>query len=322
MTERRNDIIDSFRAYSIVCVMVCHYIGRPDKYGYHVGHDYLWQLPRHAVDVFFVISGFVISMTVLRASTATQFLYKRFARLFPSLLVCSLITFCFTRIVGPSGRVVSPVDFGFSLLLISRKVGFQFTDAVYWTLALEAEFYLLVAASFWLFRDRFWIGVLAGTLVGLTGRYMGFFLIGMSAYYIYNNHLREGALLGAVGLVKFSMYAMHLQIAESLYITLSIGALIVAVFLLDRPTGPVAWLGRISYPLYLLHANIGLGIIDLCTRNDIPLYEGLALAASFSITLAALIHYAVEMPANAALRRVLPRFSPSPAQVPALSQNG
>jgi peptidoglycan/LPS O-acetylase OafA/YrhL len=207
-----------------------------------------------------------------------------------------------------------------SLLLISRKTGFQFTDAVYWTLAIEAEFYLLIAVSFWLFRERFWIGVLAGTIVGLTGRYMGFFLIGMSAYYLYNNHFREGALLGAVGLVKFCLYWMHLQIADGLYITLSIGALLVAVFLLHRQTGPVAWLGRISYPLYLLHANIGLGIIDLCTLNGIPLCEGLALATSFSIALAALIHYAVEMPANAALRRVLPPFPPAPKQFPVLCQ--
>ena len=62
------------------------------------------------------------------------------------------------------------VDYGLSLLLISRKLGFQFTDAVYWTLVIETVFYLLVAVSFRVFGERFWIGVLPGTTVGLTGR--------------------------------------------------------------------------------------------------------------------------------------------------------
>ncbi len=301
---RRNDVIDSFRAYSIICVMLCHYIGRPDHYGYYVGNDYLWQIPRHAVDVFFVISGFVICMTVLRTKSATEFLWNRFARLFPSLLVCSLITFCFTKLVGPSGKIVSGLDYGLSLLLISHRLGFQFTDAVYWTLAIEAVFYLLVAVSFWMFRERFWIGVLVGTVIGLTGRYMGFFLIGMSAYYFYNHSVRVGALLGAVGLLKFGLYARHLPVTDSLFIVLSIAALVAALFLTDIRTGPIAWTGRISYPLYLLHANVGLGIIELCTSNQVPLGGGLALAATATITTAAVIHYTVEMPANVALRRL------------------
>ena len=157
-----------------------HYIDAL-KYGYHVGHDYLWQLPRHAVDVFFVISGFVIhdrasgqhcnGVPIQAFCTALSF---------PSVLFTHYVLFhkdCWT--IRPC---CSPGLFRVEPASDPPKSHFS-SPAVYWTLALEAEFYLLVAASFWLFRERFRIGVLAGTLVRLTGRYMGFFLIGMSAYF-------------------------------------------------------------------------------------------------------------------------------------------
>jgi peptidoglycan/LPS O-acetylase OafA/YrhL len=93
---------------------------------------------------------------------------------------------------------------------------------------------------------------------GRTDRAVNGLLLGMSAYYFYNNHAREGTLLGVIGFLKFCLYATHLSPAECLYIVLSITALIVAVFLIDIQTGPIARLGRISYPLYLIYANVKL----------------------------------------------------------------
>jgi peptidoglycan/LPS O-acetylase OafA/YrhL len=59
-----------------------------------------------------------------------------------------------------------------------------------------------------------------------------------------------------------------------------------------RVPKPVSWLGAVSYPLYLVHQNIGLLLIRETTALS-PELRVLA-ACLGSIGLAALIHYSVE----------------------------
>ena len=44
------------------------------------------------VDIFFIVSGFCIGMTITRTSSFYEFIIRRFARLYPAYLIAGLIT--------------------------------------------------------------------------------------------------------------------------------------------------------------------------------------------------------------------------------------
>ncbi|UPT53422.1 acyltransferase [Synechococcus phage Yong-M2-251] len=95
------------------------------------------------VEIFFVISGFVIFMTADGSSPAS-FVRRRYLRLFPAALVCATIT----------AAVALAIDLWPMGDLIMRWVRSAFfwpygpwIDGVYWTLGVEVAFYLVVALA-------------------------------------------------------------------------------------------------------------------------------------------------------------------------------
>lgn len=88
------------------------------------------------VEVFFVISGFVIVYSA-NNRTAQQFLKGRVIRLFPGSLICSSITFAVLALIGR-------IDFaGWVGSAVLSPWG-PWIDGVYWTLGVELAFYALV----------------------------------------------------------------------------------------------------------------------------------------------------------------------------------
>lgn len=125
------------------------------------------------VQIFFVISGFVIVVSAER-STGYKFFVSRFTRLVPAVWICATLTLAAWQLV----------DAGFAPLslfaMYVRSVAFlpvgAWIDSVYWTLGIEVCFYALIFALLIANRQR-WIrpimcGIgLASTLfwIGYTG---------------------------------------------------------------------------------------------------------------------------------------------------------
>jgi exopolysaccharide production protein ExoZ len=112
---------------------------RSDGYRLDDLAPYLW-FGWIGVEVFFVISGFVIAASA-SGRTPVQFVRSRVTRLYPAAWICASITLLFLFWLG------TPVDFG----LLNRYVRsvtlfplFPWIDPVYWTLAVEIVFYALV----------------------------------------------------------------------------------------------------------------------------------------------------------------------------------
>src|SRR4051794_18037585 len=62
-------------------------------YPYENWYGDVFKYGRFGVYFFFIISGFVISFTLESTETIKAFIKNRFIRLFPSLLLCTLVTF-------------------------------------------------------------------------------------------------------------------------------------------------------------------------------------------------------------------------------------
>ncbi len=150
--SRRPDI-QGLRAVAVLMVVAFH-AGLPLRGGF-VG-----------VDVFFVISGFVITGMLLRERRATgrirfgQFYLRRFRRLTPALALMVTVTMIISAaILSPLGtqQVAAKTGIGAMLLaanvVIARMTGRYFdADAATnpllhtWTLSVEEQFYLAFPA--------------------------------------------------------------------------------------------------------------------------------------------------------------------------------
>src|SRR5581483_8052231 len=98
------------------------------------------------VEIFFVISGFVIANSASNVS-AREFLVGRVLRLYPAVWVCSTLTFIVLLLFasGSASEFVGP--WLKAMLLIPKGLNGQWLDCIYWTLAAEMAFYGLVFLS-------------------------------------------------------------------------------------------------------------------------------------------------------------------------------
>jgi peptidoglycan/LPS O-acetylase OafA/YrhL len=152
-------LLDSLRFGAALSVAVFHLmfwswawssINVPPGFEHYVAADV--QFPSAApftwfgwvgVEIFFVISGFVIANSASKSS-AKEFLFGRALRLYPAVWVCSTLTFFvllfFAR--GKTSEFIFP--YMQAMLLIPKGIKGRWLDCIYWTLAAEMAFYGLV----------------------------------------------------------------------------------------------------------------------------------------------------------------------------------
>lgn len=98
------------------------------------------------VEIFFVISGFVIANSANNA-TAKQFLFGRALRLYPAVWLASTLSLLVLLFFARDKASEFVLPYLQAMLLIPKGIKGQWLDAVYWTLAAEMAFYGLVFCS-------------------------------------------------------------------------------------------------------------------------------------------------------------------------------
>jgi peptidoglycan/LPS O-acetylase OafA/YrhL len=172
--EARIDILDSFRFIAILIVILFHYYSRwtPPGYSqnfYPYGNTYAgyFQYGYLGVEFFFMISGFVILYTLEKSSTYHGFLLKRFIRLFPPILLCSIVTFLLINTLDKENHFAifhsTYLNFlpslTFSLPRLWEDImpgkNWDFIDGAYWSLHIEVAFYLLAGLLYFMNKSKF-----------------------------------------------------------------------------------------------------------------------------------------------------------------------
>jgi peptidoglycan/LPS O-acetylase OafA/YrhL len=95
------------------------------------------------VEIFFVISGIVIANSASRSSP-TQFLLGRALRLYPAVWFCATATLLVLLLFGSGQASEFIMPYIHAMTLVPEGVTRQSLDVVYWTLAAEMAFYVLV----------------------------------------------------------------------------------------------------------------------------------------------------------------------------------
>lgn len=299
------------------------------------------------VELFFLISGFVIVLSARRAA-ASGFAAARIGRLMPAYWTAATITAAALALFGGRPPEIGVGDWLVNLTLLQNVVGAPHVDPVYWTLIVEAKFYALVTILLMVAPKRRLEAALYGWLVLsaalsfapsfdnaaylLALRALGFVFEPQWAPYFV-----AGAAFGLAGAEGWSaLRAVAVAAAFALALRSSLGLTAEYVEIYDIALAPtvvtgvvagffalmaavslgwlswLAWpgflaLGALTYPLYLTHQRLGAIWFD-AAADAVPRHALVSAAIVGALVLAWLIHRVVERRVGPPLRRAAERL--------------
>ncbi|ROL80497.1 hypothetical protein BLX41_07110 [Pseudomonas protegens] len=275
------------------------------------------------VTLFFIITGYLMPM-MLERYTRSDFLVNRFFRIFPVLFVALGIIGLFVWMA--QGLVFGVSSYISSFTLTYLVVGAFPITGVLWTLVIEVLFYMCAAVigRFSVYKLFVFQALILGvviisvkipdsyylTLVASQVKYMMLICIGSAVYLAEKEtswqnkfSLVFGALVLAY--LAFQFYKVgHEDV--STYNNLGTQVLALGMFLffglisrfdiLHKLPRPIYWMADLVYPIYLLHAAIGLGTMALVRSFTNSPYVMLVAAIAAAISASWLLHRYVEVP--------------------------
>jgi peptidoglycan/LPS O-acetylase OafA/YrhL len=331
--------IDLLRAIAAFSVVFYHW-----SYRGHVAGFTAMQVPEIdpvtrygylGVELFFMISGFVIMMSA-RAGTVRDFLVSRIVRLYPAFWCCCTLTFVvaiWLSAGNPRFQFTVP-QLGANLTMFGNYLGVASIDNVYWSLFVEMRFYLMCIVVLWLgwmsrIESLLWVWLVISTTqrVVRTGplwhvfnaEYAPLFIAGAVLFLVHESgwsRSRLGMLLSSYLLSVWQAFA-HIESSKTHGEDEMVVATVMAVFFVAMAlvaSDRLIWarrswwlpLGALTYPLYLLHQNIGYmafnSLSDTFDRNML-FVAGLCVAVAGSY----LVHYLVEKPLARVMKQLLSR---------------
>ena len=130
--------IDALRGIAALSVVLFHYTTRfTELYGRQHAASLSFPDGHYGVNLFFVISGFVIFMTLEKTSRPMDFVVSRFSRLFPVYWAAIFITLSITHALGLPDKLVGIGTALANMLMIHGLFRVPHVDGVYWTLKVE-----------------------------------------------------------------------------------------------------------------------------------------------------------------------------------------
>jgi peptidoglycan/LPS O-acetylase OafA/YrhL len=324
--------IQGLRGLSALSVYFFHVYDMSRKQGFFP-HSIAWASPifksgAHGVEIFFMISGFLITGSLINHADARRFLIDRCIRIYPVFLVIQAILFAAESLAGFkefSGITVS----GWFTLWIENSL---FLPGIFdlplvqlnaWSLSYEALFYLIAAAT-WVIAVR-WGKMSARAFAGPVCVFMLwqypvciFFLIGIAVFLWGAVPRLRVPSLASVPLLVVTLYLLALSV-EHPYLKF-VAALpgLLAFCSVVRGTGALArlastrtlmYFGSISYSFYLWHPVVTFPLKVIFAREADRLGQGLAMslfgAFGFigTIVIAHFSHEYLEVRASRLLKR-------------------
>lgn len=337
--------LDGLRFVAAMAVLAYHFTARDsDAWGADTRPWEVWpglskitQYGNLGVQLFFVISGFVILMSAWGRSPR-QFVVSRATRLLPAYWVAVLATGFLLLVLWPAKKM-AVWQVVTNLTMVQTAFDVTHVDGVYWTLWAELRFYVLIGllVLVGLTRQRVLMLVVAWPPLAALAHYTDqdllgsllnwttapFFCLGMVLYLVhrYGPSLLHLLLLGytwalAVGVTasRFPGDAPDVvgrtpSLTVYLVVVTLVPVVVYAAVLLPLDRSGWRWLtvlGALTYPLYLLHEYWGWYVIHL-------LYPGTGrvatavVAAAVCLAMAWLVHRLVERPLAPRFKRSLER---------------
>jgi peptidoglycan/LPS O-acetylase OafA/YrhL len=265
-----------------------------------------------------MISGFVIFMSLNNIKNVNDFLYKRFIRLYPTYWICLIIT-----LLVLSFNTTNYFDFSISektlnFLMFHGLFKISNVDGSYWSLIPELLFYalmitlwrlkyaksMILVSSVWILL--MYLALLKPSIIDvfLNLKFGIFFIIGIMFFLIYENRFKENisitsqlkpfiiifSALVSIIFIKNFEYFIFATFFVVIFFLIVFGKLTV----LNKQV--FIFLGKVSYPLYLLHQTIGFILIYNLIKMGTPHFLSIIITIPIMILLSFLIYKYFEAP--------------------------
>jgi peptidoglycan/LPS O-acetylase OafA/YrhL len=250
-------------------------------------------------------------MTLEKCATAKEFLYRRWLRLFPAMLVCSVVIYVTAGLFSdrPSGMPAwGSLLPGLTFIEPTwweRMIGYPIKslEGTFWSLYVEFKFYVFAAVIYyWRGRNALvsaltiafvialvskslekFLGISALKLLDIVSvllsfQYYGWFASG-AAFYIFSKEKSKKWFFMALLLALASSIAAGHLFNWQLVLAASLASVIFAASTISEFIQKILsfrvlrFFGFISYPLYLTHENMMISMIIQMGRRfeDFPL---------------------------------------------------
>jgi peptidoglycan/LPS O-acetylase OafA/YrhL len=339
-TKNRYLELDAFRGIAAIIVVIFHFSLTLED-----GNEVLFKWGITGVDLFFIISGFVIALSINHVSKGTEFAINRFSRLYPTYWASVTFTFsimCLHNYYTDTELYVG--KYLANMTMFQYYLGFGDLDGPYWTMIVEMLFYVLILILYQLniLKHIKIIGVLICSITVILAcffwspsisylftsvpliQFFPLFFAGMLFYKIITK--KDGAFFNyalllfclACQVVLFPyvgrsrIYLSQWDYAILISIYFSIFMFFVEGKLKFIAIKPLLFLGKISFALYLTHYYIS-------TRHVIPFFKDylginwaivfFAIALPICLVTATIITYFIEIPYNKKIRAQLNKIN-------------
>jgi peptidoglycan/LPS O-acetylase OafA/YrhL len=290
---------------------------RPDIVGAGVAEGALTILAS-GVDIFFVISGFIIASTAVSRPNALEFAFRRAVRIYPVYWLVLLAAFVSGHWIALAPEDRPALDLG--LILAWTYPNWYIAPA--WSIAFEMHFYAAVAVILALAPDRLFkllFAALAVVAVAVTFRLpLGIYAHPLTlefgagvviAWLLQSKgRLPSLPLIPAFAAILFAAgwYWIFIRGAADAQLTrvptygLGGACLVYAVVAAElngaRFPKVLQWLGDISYSLYVVHYLLMKWVASFTGLWRISPSGVILASIALSIGLAAVLHLLVEVP--------------------------
>jgi peptidoglycan/LPS O-acetylase OafA/YrhL len=313
--------LDSLRAFAVAGVMFLHFIG-------HL------QILGQGVELFFVLSGFLITDILLRGAPTVEFVgsfyIRRALRLFPLYYLAIAIVVVFSQEMRDAWRFYA--FYGANLWVVENQRWGVATH--FWSLAVEEQFYLIWPLVV-LWTPRRMLVYICGVLIVVAP------LFRLSAVLVAHNTFAYVLLPGSVDALAcgalLALFRPRRVTARGLIVAAASAVATILCWLLwwrlDDPSvyvitmnslalplfyviiggaahgfrGPLGWvlsqgvlryIGKISYGLYVIHFFVYEALAPYLSPSIRDPYAQAVVCAAVTIVLAAVSWHFFECPIN------------------------
>lgn len=288
--------LDLLRGFAALGVVLYHYSGLllPT-----LNPNYLTEVlsyGEYGVQVFFVISGFIIPFSMYKANySINKFgnnLFRRYIRLAPPAYLAMLfsIGIYFSAIIfldRPINGIVWP---GTGVNAILSNLTFtaplfnsSWFNPVFWTLAIEFQFYILIGLLLPLVKDKkpyiFLLIFISLLLIGNNrpeyldwfGWFFGhysFFFLGILLFLVKEKIIKNWHFI-LLSLITLTICYFQNSTPKFLF---GLSAFLIILSNVKLSFKPTTFMGNISYSLYITHWPFGI-LIESIVKRIIPIHE-------------------------------------------------
>lgn len=327
-------VLDGIRGFAVSFVILYHFFPKTLSVDYNFPlfevWDSFWLMGWSGVDLFFVLSGFLITGILYKAKGKPNyfrnFYIRRFLRIFPIyyllLIVVLIVMPLITKVPAPENSI-------FYWLYLSNfdtelNIPFHSVLCVAWSLAIEEQYYMFYPTLVYFSNYKRWIRmliffILLSIVLRFAGHFFEFFTP-RQAYHFTFAHFDGIALGGLIRLLLFKfdenkkiilayIKFLPLILVVSLAVDYYCGHQVLAAYAKNKYLGHVSFYPLMYLAGYTLNSLAYGGIILWCIFNDGRIFSFFNHPIMRSIGKYSYAMYLLQYPAKTAFVFVLGLFN-------------